>query len=218
MAVTCIATVPVFLSLVEPVLTGRRFQLRELLLALLVVPGVVLLVGGTPPDMNIGIVVGIISAFFVSLFSSLNKRLVFRADSLTVTGLEMGAGALFLALMGLWVQWQGTGPLTGLFVLGTGSLFALPSASDVGWLAVLAFGCTLLPFALSLVALRQLSAYATALAVNLEPVYAILMAMVFLGEQQQLTWTFYAGAGLILLAVFAYPAWEARRRSLQVAH
>ncbi|MGM0633180.1 MAG: EamA family transporter [Pseudomonadota bacterium] len=213
-AVTCIATVPVFLSIVEPVLTGRRFLLRELLLALLVVPGVVLLVGGTPPAMNTGIVVGIISAFFVSLFSSLNKRLVFRADSLTVTGLEMGAGALFLALIGLWVTWLGTGPLTRLFVTEQGMLFAVPSLSDSGWLLLLAFGCTLLPFALSLVALRQLSAYATALAVNLEPVYAILMAMVFLGEQQDLAWTFYAGAGLILLAVFAYPALEARRRSL----
>ncbi len=216
-AVTCIATVPVFLSVVEPVLTGRRFLLRELLLALLVVPGVVLLVGGTPPAMNTGIVVGIISAFFVSLFSSLNKRLVFRADSLTVTGLEMGAGALFLALIGLWVTWLGTGPLTGLFVTEQGLLFAVPSLSDSGWLLLLAFGCTLLPFALSLVALRQLSAYATALAVNLEPVYAILMAMVFLGEQQDLAWSFYAGAGLILLAVFAYPVLESRRRSLATA-
>lgn len=212
-AVTCIATVPVFLSVVEPVLTGRRFLWRELWLALLVLPGIVLLVGGTPQSMNTGIVVGIISAFFVSLFASLNKRLVFRADSLTVTGLEMGAGAVFLAIVGAWVLWQGAGQVTSLFLAEGSSIFALPSARDAGWLLLLAFGCTLLPFALSLVALRELSAYATALAVNLEPIYAILMAMVLLGEQQELGWSFYAGAGLILMAVFAYPALEQRRAS-----
>lgn len=209
-AVTCIATVPIFLSVVEPVLTGRRFLWAELWLALLVLPGIVLLVGGTPESMNTGIVVGIISAFFVSLFASLNKRLVHRADSLTVTGLEMGAGALFLAAVGGWVLWQGAGPVSSLFLTEGQSIFALPSLRDGGWLLLLAFGCTLLPFALSLVALRQLSAYATALAVNLEPVYAILMAMVLLGEQQELAWSFYAGAGMILLAVFVYPALERR--------
>jgi len=216
-AVTCIATVPVFLSVVEPVLTGRRFRLRELLLALLVVPGVVLLVGGTPATMNTGIAVGIISAFFVSLFSSLNKRLVFRADSLTVTGLEMGAGALLLGLVGAWVSWRGPGIITGLFVSDAAALFAVPSARDAGWLLLLAFGCTLLPFALSLVALRQLSAYATALAVNLEPIYAILLAMLLLGEQQELSWSFYGGAGLILAAVFAYPLLDRHRVSVREA-
>lgn len=209
-AVTCIATVPVFLSVVEPVLAGRRFLWRELGLALVVLPGIVLLVGGTPSSMNTGIVVGIISAFFVSLFASLNKRLVLRADSLTVTGLEMGAGAVFLAAVGAWVLWQGAGPVSSLFLTEGSSIFAVPSPRDAGWLLLLAFGCTLLPFALSLVALRRLSAYATALAVNLEPVYAILMAIVLLGEQQKLAWSFYAGAGLILLAVFVYPAMERR--------
>ena len=52
--------------------------------------------------------------------------------------------------------------------------------------SALAMGCTLLPFALSLVALRQLSAFTTALAVNMEPVYAIVLAIMLLGEQREL--------------------------------
>ena len=65
--------------------------------------------------------------------------------------------------------------------------------------------CTLLPFALSFKALRHLSAYATALAVNMEPIYAIILAVVVLGEQRELDATFYAGAVIILAVVFAYP-------------
>lgn len=216
-AVTCIATVPVFLSIIEPLLTGRRFRWRELMLGLLVLPGILLLVGGTPASMNTGIVVGIISALFVALFASLNKRLVLRADSLTVTTLEMGAGAILLALVGGWVALFGAGPVIGLFIEGGQSVFALPSSRDALWLLLLAFGCTLLPFALSLVALRHLSAYATALAVNLEPVYAIIMAIVLLGEQQELQAGFYMGAALIMLAVFVYPFMDRGGRKAAVA-
>lgn len=212
-AVTCIATVPIFLALIEPLLTGSRFQWRQLGLGLLVLPGIVLLVGGTPRAMNIGIVVGLFSAFFVALFSSLNKRLILRADSLTVTALEMAAGAAFLALAGAFAVVAGEGLLVRLFVQDPAMIFALPRAGDLGWLAVLAFGCTLLPFALSLVVLRQLSAYATALVVNMEPIYAILLAIVLLGEQRQLQPGFYFGAALIIAVVFLYPLLQKREAS-----
>jgi len=204
-AVTCIATVPIFLSVLEPILTGRSFRLRELMLGMMVLPGIALLVGGTPDEMNTGIVVGLISALFVAFFASLNKRLVLRADALTVTALEMGSGALFLALIGFLVLVFGSGPVIGLFLEQGEAVFAMPPTGDLFWLLLLAFGCTLLPFALSLTALRQLSAYASALAVNLEPVYAVILAIVLLGEQQELHASFYLGAVLIMTIVFVYP-------------
>jgi drug/metabolite transporter (DMT)-like permease len=71
-------------------------------------------------------------------------------------------------------------------------------------LVVLAMGCTLLPFALSLVALRQLSAFTTALAVNMEPVYAIFLAIVLLGEQRELRPGFYLGVAIVFIVVFSH--------------
>ena len=170
-AVTCIALATVFVPLVEPWITGQRFQPRELLIGVAVVPGVALVVGGVPAEMYLGIVVGTVSALLVAFFGALNKRHVERADPLTVTCVELGAGGLFLALCT---------PL-------------LPMA------------CPLLPFALSLVALRHLSAFAAQLAVNLEPVYAILLAILLLGEQRELGGMFYAGVAIILVGVFAHP-------------
>ena len=64
-------------------------------------------------------------------------------------------------------------------------------------------GCTLFPFALSLVALRQISAFSASLAVNLEPIYAIVLAILLLGEQRELAPSFYAGVAIILGVVFA---------------
>jgi drug/metabolite transporter (DMT)-like permease len=216
-AATCIATVPVFLSVIEPRVTGSRFRRSELLLGLLMLPGIALLVGGTPQSMNTGIVVGILSAFFVAVFSSFNKRLVHRSDSLTVTGIEMGAGGLFLLLFALLLQAFDNMAFLAMAdpqreAATQDALFSLPSAQDTLLLLVLAIGCTLLPFALSLVALRHLSAYATSLAVNLEPLYAIVLAIIILNEQQELGGGFYAGAALLLLVVFLYPVLQRRLR------
>jgi drug/metabolite transporter (DMT)-like permease len=63
----------------------------------------------------------------------------------------------------------------------------------------------LLPFALALVALRHMSAFGTQMVTNLEPVYAIVLAMLLLGEQRQLDGWFYGGVAVILVAVFAHP-------------
>ena len=201
-AVSCIALAPVFMALLEPRITGRAFVPRELWLGAAVVPGVALVVGGVPSGMGVGIVVGTLSALLVAVFGAFNKRLVERADPLTVTCVELGAGTAFLSLLA---------PL-----LGNTGMFALPSPHDASLLLALALACTLLPFALSLVALRHLSAYSAQLAVNLEPVYAIALAALLLGEQRELSVTFYFGVSVILLAVFAYP-WLSRRQAPPVA-
>lgn len=189
---TCIALGPVFLAFVEPWLARRRFDARELLIGVAVIPGVALVVGGVPSDMRIGIAVGVLSALFVALFGALNKRLVESGDPLTVTCLELGTGTLLLTVLA---------PL----LPHTGPAFVLPDMHDTLLLLLLAFGCTLLPFALALVALRHLSAFGMQMATNLEPVYAIVLAIIFLGEERQLDLWFYLGVAVILAAVFIHP-------------
>ena len=191
-AVTCIALATVFVPMVEPWITGRRFAPRELLLGVAVVPGVALVVGGVPAGMRLGILVGTVSAVLVAFFGALNKRYVERADPLTVTFVELGAGGLILALLTPLLPWFGS-PLV------------MPGFNDAVLLLVLALVCTLLPFALSLVALRHMSAFSAQLAVNLEPIYAIVLAVLLLNEQRELGGMFYAGVAIILAGVFAHP-------------
>ena len=201
---TCMALATVFTALLEPKLAGRAFSRRELLLGIAVLPGVALVVGGVPVDMRLGIAVGAASALFVALFGSLNKRLVERADPMTMTALELGAGTLALTALA---------PLIALlFPAFAGDLLALPGPRDALMLLALALACTLLPFVLSLVALRHMSAFGAQLAVNMEPVYAIILAIVLLGEQRDLTPAFYAGVAIILAVVLAYPMLVRPRR------
>ncbi|MGH8182955.1 MAG: EamA family transporter [Rhodanobacteraceae bacterium] len=190
-AATCIALAPVFLSAIEPAVVGRRFEPRELLLGAAVVPGVALVAGGVPADMRIGVAVGVLSAVFCASFGAFNKRMADQGGALTVTGIELGAGTVFLTLVT--VFWHGEGT------------FVLPDLHDTALLLVLAIVCTLLPFALALAVLRKLSAYTVQLTTNLEPVYAIILAVILLGEQHQLDAWFYAGVAIILGAVFVHP-------------
>jgi drug/metabolite transporter (DMT)-like permease len=184
---------PIIMSVVEPWITNKRFDPRELLIGVAAIPGVMLVVGGTPQGMRLGIAVGVLSAFLVAVFGSLNKRYVELGEPMAVTGLELAAGTAFLTLLAV---------LFG----GNATSLPLPDAHDAVLLVILAIACTLLPFVLSLVALRNLSAFSAQLAVSLEPVYAVFLAMLLLGEQRELGLQFYAGLAVILGSVFAHAA------------
>ena len=203
-AATCIALAPAFTAVVEPWLAKRPFKARELALGVAVLPGVALVVGGVPDGMRLGVAVGAASAFLVAVFGSLNKRMAGRGDALTVTALELGAGTVLLTLI--------APLLPSLFPALASNLWVVPDLRDGALLLLLSIVCTLLPFALCLVALKQLSAYTVQLVTNLEPIYAIVLAMILLGEQRELTSAFYVGVGLILAVVFYDPLREALTR------
>lgn len=196
-AATCMALTPVFVSIIEPSLARRRPRVLELGMSLAVLPGVALVVGGTPAGMRDGILVGAFSAFVAALFSTLNKRTIGNSPALTVTGVQMAAGALLLPA----IAW----------LLPAGELVVVrPGLRDGLLLFALSMACTLFPYTLALVALRHLSAFDTTLAVNMEPVYAIVLAILLLNEQRDLEPSFYLGVGLIIAIVFSHP-WLSRR-------
>ena len=196
-AATCMGVAPILVSVVEPFVTGRRFDWRELAIGVAAVPGVALVVGGTPGGMRLGIAVGILSALLVAIFGALNKRYVERGDPLAVTGIELAAGTVFLTLL-------------AIVFGGEATQLPRPDARDTALLLLLALACTLFPFALSLVALRQLSAFSAQLAISLEPVYAVFLAMLLLGEQRELGLQFYFGLAIILGSVLVHVALRKR--------
>lgn len=198
-AVSCLALGSIFTAVVEPMLTGRKHEISELILGIMVVPGVVLLVGGVPSGMHLGIAIGILSSFLTAVFATLNKRYVHAAEPESVTFIEMSVGGLFMIL-------------AGIAYFGIDGTLMWPDLRDFTLLLILALACTLLPFILSLHALRHISAFATQLALNMEPVYAIVIAALWLKEYQELTPQFYLGVAIILAAVFVQPLLQGKRK------
>jgi drug/metabolite transporter (DMT)-like permease len=192
-AATCMGVAPLIMSVVEPWITRRRFQPMELLIGVAAIPGVMLVVGGTPDAMRPGIAAGILSALLVAIFGSLNKRHIAAGEPLAVTGIELASGTAFMTLLAL--------------AFGAASTqVPVPDLRDFGLLLVLSIVCTLFTFVISLAALRHLSAYTAQLAVSLEPVYAVVLAILLLGEQRELGLQFYAGLAIILGSVLLHAA------------
>jgi drug/metabolite transporter (DMT)-like permease len=196
-AASCMGVAPIFMAMVEPWIAKRSFDPRELIIGIVALPGVALVVGGTPDAMRAGILVGVFSAFLVAIFGSLNKRIVERAAPLLMTWVELAAGTAFLGVV-------------ALLMPGPGPALPLPDGRDFALLVTLAIACTLLPFTLSLHALRHTSAFTAQLAISLEPVYAVLLAIVLLGEQRELSVSFYLGVALIVGSVLVHTLMKLR--------
>src|SRR5882757_8025340 len=58
-AASTLALGPVLVAFIEPWVMRRRFNPRELLLGIAVIPGIVLVAGGTPTRMQLGLLLGL---------------------------------------------------------------------------------------------------------------------------------------------------------------
>ncbi len=192
LTLACLSTVTLFTAFLEPWFTKSKFNWLELLLGLIIIFGI-LIIAQIGAAYHTAIGVGLLSAFLAALFSTLNKKYIQASyNSLSISFLELSAGWLFLVFC------------TPFFQKGFDQNFSIPP-KDVLYLTILAVFCTSIAFALSVMALKELSAFTTNLAINLEPIYGIVLAAILFEENKDLGNSFYTGTGIILAAVFAHP-------------
>jgi drug/metabolite transporter (DMT)-like permease len=194
-ALVAFATTSFFTALIEPLIMRHKSNWHEIGLGVLIVPGMILVVRNIDLSMLLGLSVGLLSALLAAVFSSLNKKLIAWSDELTITFLELGAAWIFLSAV------------IPVFYLSTGESISnmWPSPSDWVYLLILSLLCTTLAYVMTLRALRNLSAFAANLTINMEPVYGIVLAWAILGENKELSPGFYLGVAIILAAVFCHP-------------
>lgn len=194
-AVASMATTSFFSALTKPWLLGQKVKWYELALGIFILPGMVLVVGDIDLTMRLGFAVGILGAFLAAVFTSLNKKIL---DDNPPPPLAMSFVELFAAL-------SVTSLCLPVVLAWSPELPVLAREWDWLWLFILAWLCTLLPYYLTLKAMRHISAFATNLTINLEPVYGVLLAALLFREDKELSPDFYIGVLIILLAVFGHP-------------
>ena len=185
LALTMLATAPLFVGFIEPMMFGRRIDRRELLVAGVVLVGIAM-VFRAETDQTLGMALGLVSSILAALFSVLNGKMVHKHDPVNLSAVELLAASLGMFL----------------FLLSRGEvgpeLWTL-SPSDWLWVAILAVVATSIAFMVSIRVLKDLSPFESAMAINLEPIYAIVLAYWFFDERFEAT--FYAGAALVIGAV-----------------
>jgi len=205
-ALATLATTPVFVSVVEPLVHRRRVDVREVVLGVVIIGGLLVLLWGPVPEGATGDVSGyyrgvglaLISAALAAVFATFNSVLVRTHDSANLTRVELLSAAIVLAVLFLI---QGPGWET--------TYWSVPR-EDWLWLGLLATLATAFAFLMSIEVMKELSPFTTAVAINLEPVYAIVLAALIFGDEERMHSGFYLGAAIIVGAVFV-DAWFKRR-------
>ena len=186
-ALTMLATSPMFIGFLEPLIFKRKIDWRELTVAAVVLVGV-----GTIFSFNTtyheGMILGIISAFFASLFATLNGVLIKTHDASNISLVELltASAAIFILLFFTGeVNWE-------LFVL---------SSQDWFWITILALVATSFAFIAFTSIMKVLTPFTTSVAINLEPIYSIILAVMIFGDEEIMGTRFYIGASIIIGAV-----------------
>ena len=187
-ALAMFSTGAFFGSIIEPIVFRRRIIWYETIFGVLVVIGVAIIMESEFKYLE-GILLGICSAFFGALFSVFNGKLLERHSATIISFYEFLGGVLFITLF------------IALFQGGFTKEFFDLSSSDYGYLLILASVCTAYAFIAAVSVMRYLSPYTLILTYNLEPVYGILLALMFFPEAEKMSANFYLGAVIILSVV-----------------
>lgn len=198
-ALACFSSVSLFSALLEPLILKTKFNPSNILLALMVIAGIYIIFSFQHWYAK-GIVLSLISAFLGAWFTILNKKFVANDSPQAVTLIELISGFVFLSVILF--------PVLNYFNYS----FEIPATNNYDWLwlVLLSVVCTSVAFTLSLESLKKISAFTMNLSVNLEPLYSIVLAMIFFREQKVLNAGFYAGALLVISSVVIHTLFQYR--------
>ena len=183
-----LATGALFASFLEPVFYHRRLRVHEVLFGLLAVAGIYI-VSGQNADFHGGILTALAASFVSACYSIINSKwcMRFPDDTVMVIFYEMAGAVVVVAAV--------FAPTEG-FVQGLGQV-GLKDALGILFLAVV---CTSFTNVKMIQLFRYLSPFTVMLNINVEPVYAMLMAAA-LYPDERMSGTFYIGAAIILSTV-----------------
>ncbi len=198
--VMCMALTSLFTTLMEPYIMKKNFDWWDFFISILYLPLMYWMIDGIKDFNLLGFVVGVLAAFFAALFSLLNKRLVDEQYDTTMLSFYEFIGVFLFCT-----------PLAIYYIFKDGLAMHTPTQFlDLLCIAALAFLCTNLAFLMCVNSFKKIDIFYANLIVGLEPVYGILLSILFFQEQKYFDWNFYAAASLIFALIYIHPIIKAR--------
>lgn len=186
-ALVSMSTGALFTSIIEPFFFKRKLIFSELFFGIIVISGLYLIFN-VESEYKLGIAYALIAAFLSALFTVLNGLYIKKHDADTISFYQLLFGVAFITIYIL--------ATTGFTVED----FTLTN-SDFLYLFILSSICTAYAFVVSVKVMKHLTPYTVMLTINLEPIYAIILALIIFGEKEQMSTQFYLGALIILITV-----------------
>ncbi len=199
------ATSSLWTSIIEPLSAKKNIKWYEVVLGLVVILGLYIVFHFEFHYIN-GLLMAVASALLASIFSIINAKFTFKYNHFTITFYEMVGAFLLTAILI---------PIYHYIIYQNVGFQSLPNGMDWLYLLILALVCTVYAYSVAVELMKRISAFAVNLTVNLEPVYGILLAVLFFNEHQVMSKEFYVGTLIILVAVLIYPSikkWDDKKK------
>ena len=186
-ALTMLAVSPMFVGFIEPIFFRRKIDPKEIFIASVVIVGVAITLKFSS-GYEWGVFLGLISAFFASLFATINGVLVKDHDASNISLVE-----LFFASLVIFLFMAVRGEV-GLELIAIDIM-------DWVYIVILAVVATSFAFIAFTHVMKVFTPFTTTVAINLEPIYSIILAVLIFGEEEIMGVQFYIGATLIIGAI-----------------
>ena len=187
-AVVCMATSSLFSAIIEPLFFKRKLLKYEVIMGIIVVVALAFVMGAEKKHI-LGYLYGIMAAFFGTLFTIFNAKYIQKVGAAQITMIEMLAGVVIISFLFIFQQ---------DFTVFTSTI----SITNLNYLIILAVLCTAMVFVWMTEIMRYISPYSLIMAINLEPIYSILLALLIFGENELMSQSFYIGSSVIIGVVF----------------
>ncbi|MCX8491231.1 MAG: DMT family transporter [Cyclobacteriaceae bacterium] len=189
------ATCSFWAAFIEPIAKRKKIQGLEVALGLVVILGLVLIFSFNF-DYALGLFLGVASGLTAALFSVINSKLAARVSANIITFYEMVGACITVTIFF---------PMYQIFFTDDQQLHLAPEVMDWVYIGIMALACSVYAYSVMINLSKKLSVFFLNLALNLEPVYGILIALVVFGQQEVMGWNFYLGTFIILAAVVLHP-------------
>jgi len=187
LALICLSSISLFTAILEPLIQKKKVLKYEILLSLLVIIGIVMVFNYETLYVK-AIFLSILSAFFAALFTIFNHDLInSNHNAMTITTWEMFGGSIGMTIY--------------LILKNDFNTSIIPIETDLIYILILALICTGFAFYASIEIMKKITPFTVNLSVNLEPIYAIILAMMFFGEEEKMSGGFYLGAIIIFFSI-----------------
>ena len=187
-AVVCLSTASFFSAMIEPLFLKRKPKLYEYILGIVVFVTLFLMLEAET-KYTMGYIYGIIASFLGTLFTLYNAKYINRLEASKITMVEMLAGVIIFSILMLLNKEIGINNLK-------------IDINDFVYLLLLGTICTAAVFVWMVEIMKYISPYSLIMAINLEPIYSIVLALLIFSESEHMNLSFYTGASVIILVVF----------------
>ena len=187
-AVVCLSTASFFSAMIEPFFLKRKPKLYEYILGIDVFVTLFLMLEAET-KYTMGYIYGIIASFLGTLFTLYNAKYINRLEASKITMGEMLAGVIIFSILMLINKEIG---ISNLKI----------NINDFVYLFLLGTICTAAVFVWMVEIMKYISPYSLIMAINLEPIYSIVLALIIFSESEHMNLSFYIGSSVIILVVF----------------